>query len=126
IAGPERITALAIRPARSAALLDRAHRKCAGALKPYRLAEAPVQLEKGIAVAGRAMAQVRALGERSGMPDELAGAREQPAELRVGKGGVGEGNRHAGSAVAPLDEAGRFILGAGCPIDAVGRFTRVE
>src|SRR5439155_12092442 len=50
IAGPERITALAIRPARSAALLDRAHRKCAGALKPYRLAEAPVQLEKGIAV----------------------------------------------------------------------------
>ena len=53
------------------------------ALEPQRVTEAAVQGEERAAVAGRAVAEPRALGERPRPPRELAAGAEELAELLV-------------------------------------------
>src|SRR5688500_1746502 len=68
VAGPERVAQMAELREIGVGLPDAVHGECTCALQPSRAAEAAVELEKGVAVAARSVAQVGALAQRTGGP----------------------------------------------------------
>src|SRR6185503_5598031 len=109
IAGPERVPrtiALGLR--------DRMHGEGARPLEPARVARAAVQLEERVAVARRAVAEARALGERAGGPDRLAGGDEQLVEIVAGQ--VAEADHEPRRAVADLQEQRGRTVALGGPV----------
>ena len=61
VAGPQRVAKTAESRLVGLRLRYRVHRERAGARKPHRIARAPVERKERVAVAGRAVAEIRAL-----------------------------------------------------------------
>ena len=102
IAGPQRVPPPPELIARFAALGCSSHGECSGAFEPNRIACSALQLEKRIAIAARAMAEIGTLGERARLPGKLTPTSQQLLELRRGERRVGERRDNAGSTVAML------------------------
>src|ERR1700692_405601 len=106
------------------ALSDCVHRKRSRTRKPDWVAGALVEFEEGIAVARRAVADARALGERAGIPnriprfDQYVVHVNRPLDRKVRKAG-----HDAGRAVAPLQEnlsaAGTWRFNNRRPVDTI-------
>src|SRR6185312_12230559 len=87
------------------ALSDCVHRKRSRPRKPDRVAGALVELEERIAVARRAVADARALGEWAGIPNRIPGFDQHAVEVsRPLDGKVRKASHDARRAVAPLEE----------------------
>jgi hypothetical protein len=82
---------------------DAVHRERARALQPHRVAGALPQAQERIAVAAGAMAQVRSLGQRPGMPGGFARLDQQRIERRARRHS-GQVDHEAGGAVAVLHQ----------------------
>ena len=74
IAGPERVTPLAIFHRIAPMLLDGMHGEAAGAIEPALLTRAPEELQKRVAISCSAMTETWSLARRPGLPNEFASA----------------------------------------------------
>src|SRR5207237_6190205 len=101
-AGVELVAAAAVLPPGSLDLLDRVHREAARPVEPALVARPVEELQEGVAVAGRAVAEARALRERPRPPRQLAARLEQGRQLLVARRERGERRHDPGPAVAPL------------------------
>src|SRR5689334_12614505 len=71
-------------------------------LQPAGFTAAPVEFQKGVAVAGGAVAEVRTLGERSGLPGEFTRCNKQIVNAGIGK--TRKARHHARCTVAVLGQ----------------------
>ena len=74
IAGPERVTSLAIFHRIAPMLLYSVHGEAAGAIEPMLLTRALEQLQKRVAISCSAMTETWSLARRPGLPNEFASA----------------------------------------------------
>src|ERR1043166_4263004 len=118
IAGPQRIAAAAILLAGGAHLADAGHGESTGALKPVGIAGALVELEESVAVASRAVTEVRALLQRTRGPDEISRFFQQGLERRMAERRLGKGENDASRAVTEV----RALLQRTRGPDEISRF----
>ena len=102
VAGPKRIPSAAHGYLSAAVLDDGRHGKLACPVEPDWIFRAAIELEECIAIAARAMAKIRALGQRSGGPGESTAFQQKRVEVWGGKGCVRECRHHTGRAVTVL------------------------
>src|SRR3954469_12962109 len=85
VASPEAVAAVAVALAGGHDLRGGVEREAPGALQPQLVRGAREELEEREAVAGRPVAEPRALGERPGGPDQLAAGEQQRVELGLAR-----------------------------------------
>jgi hypothetical protein len=102
VAGPQGISSATNGDLRAAILDDCRHSELACTVEPNGIVRSAVELEERIAISAGAVAEVRALGKRSGGPGKATAVQQKCVECGRSERCIREGRHHAGRTVTVL------------------------
>src|SRR5579863_1544670 len=102
VAGPKGISSAAHGDLRAAILDDSCHSELACMVEPNGFLRSAIELEECVTVSTRAVAEVRALGKRSGGPGKATAIQQHRVEFRRSEGRVRKSRHHSRRTVTVL------------------------